>query len=277
MSKELSIVIFSKDRPAQVLACLESLYNHLVEANNKELVQVCVLYKSTNSKFDLGYDKAKKSIKKTNLFWIKETVFREQVLENFKNTISKKTMFLVDDIIFINNFSLLDPQIALLDNQNILATSLRLYNGITHCYATGQDTKVPKFVKGCVWNWQNGEGDWGYPMSVDGNVYRTEHIKHLLASVVFTNPNTMEANMDNIKHLPEQPKMLACYVDAPKLINIPVNRVQNVFQNKFNNDLSAEEINEMFLSGYKIDVNVYSNFRANSCHVATELKFVREV
>ncbi len=62
------------------------------------------------------------------------------------------TMYLVDDIIFVNKLRLQDSQIHLLKTiHNMLAVSLRLHPGITHCFATDQLSEVPRFEDKYVW------------------------------------------------------------------------------------------------------------------------------
>ena len=43
-------------------------------------------------------------------------------------------------------------------------------------------TAVPDFEDETLlkWNWAGQPGDWGYPMSVDGNVYRSVEFKELV-------------------------------------------------------------------------------------------------
>lgn len=270
MSLELNIIVFSKDRAAQTSACVRSLYKHFKESNDEQVVKTTVLYKSSSDILDRGYEKAKKTLAFVNLSWVREQDFRKQIIDLLE-TDSKKVMFLVDDIIFVRPWSLTDQQIQLVEHHMMLATSLRLHPGINFCYATDKPSSVPKFVKQYIWTWQTGEGDWGYPMSVDGNVYRTEMIKRLISNLNFTNPNSFEAALDSAKVGPLMPSHMACYLDGPKLVNIPANRVQHQYKNRFADGYSAEELNTFYLAGKEIDIEAYDGIKPSTCHVPVEL------
>jgi len=183
-------------------------------------------------------------------------------------------MFLVDDIIFVNDISTNDKQFGLIRNNTLmLGLSLRLHNGVTHCYATNEDTKVPKFVKGCVWSWRGCQGDWGYPMSVDGNIYNTDFIKRLVDTTNYNNPNTFEVALDMASKHPETPAYMCCYPGGPRLINIPANRVQQQYKNRFAKGYSPEELNEKYLEGSVIDISSYEGIKPNTVHVPVAIEF----
>ena len=44
-----------------------------------------------------------------------------------------------------------------------------------------------------TWHWMGMEGDWGYPMSLDGHIFRTAEIAPLLEHLDYRNPNVLEA------------------------------------------------------------------------------------
>lgn len=271
MKPLINVVIFSKDRASQAEACVRSFLKHFTQAKQ---ANISVLYKASTASFHEGYEKAKNLLDDiSNLEWLPENNFQEQTRSLVNRTDAALTMFLVDDIIFVSPVSLEDNQIRLLENPSLLAVSLRLHSGVKSCYATNQATSVPRFVKGCVWDWRQAEGDWKYPMSVDGNIYRTDLIKQFVNALQFTNPNTLEAAFDSAKTSPGMPTHLCCYPDAPRLINIPANRVQNIFENRFAKGYSAEELNKLFLNGKRIDVAQYTNLKPETVHVPIELKF----
>lgn len=271
MKSPINVVIFSKDRANQVEACIRSFLKHFEQS---EQSTISVLYKASTPSFNEGYKKAKGLLTDVpNLQWVIENNFSKQTRSLINCVDAPLTMFLVDDIIFINSVSLEDKQVRLLENPSLLAVSLRLHAGVKSCYATNQPTLVPRFVKGCVWDWQQAEGDWNYPMSVDGNIYRTDLIKQLLAALQFTNPNTLEAAFDAAKGSSGMPRHLCCYPNAPRLINIPANRVQNLFENRFAKGYSAEELNKLLLNGKRIDTAQYAGLKPEMVHVPIELMF----
>lgn len=270
-----NFVIFSKDRACQLHACMESLYKHFKSETEPT---VTVIYKATNDAFNSGYEKLKKTFPESdNLKWEAEKNFQRQTrtaVQGFPLNPSQFTVFLVDDIIFVNDVNTKDRQFDLIKNNSMMVgLSLRLHDGVNHCYATNEAQKVPRFVKKVVWAWDQCNGDWGYPMSVDGNVYNTEFISSFIDTLDYHNPNTLEAALDSVKQQPNVPAYICCYPEAPKLINVPANRVQDAYQNRFAKGYSAEELNKFYLDNRTIDIEAYQGLKPNTVHVPISLKF----
>lgn len=272
-NKEIEIIVFSKDRACQASACIESLYKNFTDIAN---ASVSVLYRTSSFSFEKAYKKAEAIHSNKNIKWLPETDFKNQLEKMVTASESPLLMFLVDDIVFVNKISLQDKQIQLVKTvSSMLAASLRLHSDITRCYATDQTNSVPKFVKGSVWQWTSGDGDWGYPMSVDGNVYNTALFKEILPRIQYNNPNTLEATLDSIKNN-IIPKYLCCYPNGPRLINIPANRVQETYKNRFTGSVTAEELNDLFLEGKQIDIENYQGIKPNTVHVPVDIKLKTE-
>lgn len=275
IENQTNFVIFSKDRACQLHACIESLKKHF-KSNTEPTTTV--IYKSTSPEFKKGYEKLKEAFPESDDFrWETETDFKKQTekaVEGFPWATPQFTIFLVDDIIFVSDFSTEDRQFELVKNNSMMVgVSLRLHNGVNHCYATNEAQTVPKFVKGIVWSWAESQGDWGYPMSVDGNVYNTEFIKTFVKTLNFSNPNTLEAALDTGAKQMNAPAYMCCYPNGPKLINIPANRVQQTYQNRYAEGYTAEDLNKLYLDGKTIDVEAYQGIKPNTVHVPIELKF----
>ena len=271
----LNIIIFSKDRAAQLDLLLRSLKSSFKEIDS---VKINVLYNSSNESFYNSYlqlAEHKENINSTQ--FISDNLygsFKESLLKilNLKNEL---TMFLVDDIIFKSEWSLNDHEIQFVKNNNeIIAHSLRLWNGIDHCYATNKPNSIPKFVKKCIWNWTTADGDWNYPMSVDGNIYRTNFIFEKINQINFKNPNQLEAGLAATADHTKQ--YMSCYVEQSKLLNIPANIVQTVYSNRHGNILSAEELNNNFVVGKRLSYEHIKNYSNNTVHVELPLKWIGE-
>ena len=188
---------------------------------------------------------------------------------------NKLSMFIMDDLFFKESFSLNDAPIQALSLGNdILTTSLRLGLNINYCYALDQFMKLPNFSRKtnelCVWNYSNCEGDWGYPYSLDGNIYHTARIKGLLDSFGFRNPNELEAQLNTMRF---GPTYIACY-GTSKLFNNPANRVQNMFQNRHEDSISPEKLNELFLKGSRIKLDNIINTENDAVHFPINFEFI---
>lgn len=272
----MNIVIFSKDRACQLEACIESLMiNAGVNATN-----ISVIYLATTELFEHGYELCR-TVSPGSIKWVRQSFSFKKDLLSCVDPTNPLTMFLVDDIMFKEPFLWFDKEMDLVKhNKEILALSLRLDKNITHCYATNQASKVPSFVKGNVWKWPEAEGDWAYPYSVDGNIYRTDFILPKLELYGYNNPNELEAmlNSNNASLValgtPGKPEYMACYVNGSKLVNIPANRVQNAFQNRHGNIITADEINIRFINGENISQETVKNLQNTTVHA--EIPYIWE-
>lgn len=276
MSGPINVVVFSRDRPMQLSACIRSFLMFFQDLTQFKLT---VIYKATTKDYLSGYKKVFSNLPTTKPDWdcfsfVEETDFKRNVL-NAVNSEYPLTMFLVDDIIFKDSWSLEDKEVHFVkDNKEIVATSLRLYNSITECYATNSSSKVPQFVKGCVWKWNGCEGDWGYVHSLDGNIFRTGYILPLLKQLQYANPNQLEAQLSSIRQ--GIPEYMSCYVNGSKLINVPANIVQKEFKNRAGNLMSIEELNKKFLEeDMLIDIKETIKQAENntSCHIEIPYKW----
>jgi translation elongation factor P/translation initiation factor 5A len=268
MNNELNVVVFSRNRAMQLDLLLTSFKQTFREYKE---TQVNILYDFTDTEFYDGYE-ILKEYSDENIKFITDNEFGsfKQTILNILDPKKNLTMFLCDDIVFTNDWSLSDKEIQILEkNESIIATSLRLWEGINFCYATRQSTPPPKLENG-IWNWTKFVGDWGYPMSVDGNVYKTEFILSKINEVPFKTPNELESALA-ITADRSKPNC-CCYVTEPKLFNIPANIVQTVYQNRHGNIKTANELNYLFLSGKRLDEMFYRNKKFNTVHVELELK-----
>ena len=259
-------------------ALLESLHENFLEVNSSE---IAVLYKATNENYKKSYDLVKSSFKKID--FIEEEDFwsdLNSILSLTKPT-DNLTMFLVDDIIFKNKFSLKEKQFDAIQKYNeTVSLSLRLDKNIETCYATGKTSFCPKFTKGMFWNWRQRiyrDTDWGYPMSLDGNVFRNDSICSFLQALKYKNPNTLEAAMATAaENNFAIPTITLCFPEGSKLFNVPVNRVQNEYKNKFEEspDMSEESLNDIFLKGFKINWKLFQGIKNNTVHYPVKFEFI---
>lgn len=267
----INVVIFSKNRAAQLDLLLRSFKEYFKEYS---LANISVVYSYSSDEFKSGYKKLEDEIKNVSFIHdLKYGSFKETMLKTINASFSK-TMFLVDDIVFKDYFSVQDQEIQILENEQIIATSLRLWKGIDHCYAINQPSPPPSFINKHVWNWTVSSGDWGYPMSVDGNVFRTDFICNKINQINFANPNQFEAGLAAYADRTKQ--YMSCYTDASKLLNIPANLVQNVFKNRHGSLNSVEELNDSFLKGKKLSYDHITNCKNNTVHMEIPLIWIED-
>lgn len=224
---QLNVIIFSKDRACQLDLLLRSIQEFVLDT---EVIHFSILYKSSAASYNQGYDKVKQAF--PTFQFVDETKgpgdFKSQLLALIDPAIPL-SMFLVDDDLFKAAFSLADAPVSTFqDHPEILCLSLRLGKHIDYCYMLDIHTPAPRFAPGGMWTWQGQPGDWGYPMSLDGHIFRTHEIEPLLRQLAYENPNRLEARL--AAHPLAQAKM-NCYPES-RILNLPINKVQQVFKNR---------------------------------------------
>lgn len=266
----INSIIFSKDRASQLHLLLNSIYK-----NAPYLFNLNVLYTSSSQEFEKGYD-ILKDMCKTNLWnvnFVKESNFKEDLINLIKSDYKYTTFFTDDDVLFGEiDYATIENSLS---NEDVFCFSLRLGRNTTFCYTMSVPNQivVSKEADNTVaWDWQKSWYDFGYPLSVDGHVFRTKEITKLSKSLNFSNPNTYEASLQMYDTFPRN--LMESY-NKSKLVGIPVNVVQSVFPNKNGEKfgLSAHNLNEKFINGVYIDLGLMCFESVVGAHQEIEYKF----
>ena len=189
-------LVFSRNRPLQLDAFLRSAKENAgIDEKN-----VSVLYR-----YDVEYNKSLEILKSEHpsCEFIEESHFREQTIEWVERS-SDTISFATDDAVFTREVKSDFVREILLQNPSILTVSLRLGLHLNWCYPTNHQQIVPNgqvISQLFIWDTNLADGDWGYPLSVDGHVYRKQEAIEMLKRVAFTNPNMLEANLQVLKSL----------------------------------------------------------------------------
>jgi hypothetical protein len=246
----MNCIIFSMNRACQLELLLQSMQRHAA------WMRPSVLYKHTTFQFGLGYAKLK------NMYyiqWEKERHFRSDLI-GLAHPYDPFTMFLCDDDVFINPV-LFDT--TPLDNPNIACISLRLNPHLTYCHPSGGQSRYD--TRG----WEYSEGDYGYPMSLNGHIYRTADVMPMLKYLGYTNPNELEREM---AANPICRRFIHFY-DKSSVMNIPLNQVQTMWKLPCGTD-SPETLNDKFLQGYRLDSRLYDGYQNTACHELPLMKWI---
>jgi len=188
-------------------------------------------------------------------------------------------LFLVDDNLFVRDFSFTDITNALLDHPDSLGFSLRLGRNITNCYTVDLPQSQPNFIpvyKGInKYNWTTSELDFGYPLEISSSMYRSRDIFPLLAKHPFKNPNELEYQLANSANaFFKQMPFLLCSEQSFAFCN-PLNLVQESKTNRAStsDEYTSEHLANLFEQGYRVDVDYYDGFVPESCHQEVPLKY----
>jgi glycosyltransferase involved in cell wall biosynthesis len=258
-------IVFSKDRPLQLDAALASM---AARWRDPEIGQVAVLYAASTQQFESLYAEVAASHPAVHLR--RERSFKRDLLDLVSPT--RYVGFVVDDTVFVRDFSLATVLSELDVDGLALGFSLRLGRNTTYCYPLDAPQLVPAFAqrRGGVlaYEWPDASYDFGYPLELSSSVYRTADLQAMLRSLLYSNPNTLEAQLAARATTYSQfrPRLL-CF-ERSVAFSIPANIVQSVAPNRASTraSQSATDLAALFESGSRIDVRRYLDFSNNGCH-----------
>lgn len=246
-------IIFSKDRACQLYALLETIEKF----DPDNVFQPEVLYTSSTQEFAKAYAIVKDRFHKVR--FVEQSSFKVDVMAWLNRVQDYACMFLVDDQFMRHPLlvSKYDIGNLLSSNGNIGTVSLRLGKNTTYQYQIGQTIPLPKFgMRDGFLTWNShaypSSTNWGYPLSVDGHVFRTTDMRAMCNRLVFHSPNTLEEQLSLQKGYFSC--IMAC-LEESIFVNNPLNLVQRTHKNKFNNYATPEELNNRFFDGMKIDTD----------------------
>lgn len=259
-------LVFSRNRAYQLDALLRTL-----QANGGiDPATVTVLHRYDGrhaAQLDLLRDDYRE------VAWIEEADFRGQVVDWVKAVGDDLATFATDDALVTRPVDLA-PVADALRLPQVLAFSLRLGLHLDWCYPRHAPQPPPRGVRrGEVfcWRWSEGEADWGYPLSVDGHVFRVPALLWALEQIAFSNPNTLEANLQPLR--PYFGDMLgACFTES-RYFNAPLNVVQTVFRNRHGH-VDVDAFADLFDLGARFDPARVAGLVNRSAHQEFDLRSV---
>ena len=265
----LNVIIFSKDRAMQLDLLLQSILLNF----NVQDYKLNILYKASNDEYNRGYNMIRDLY--PQFTYKKEENFKEDLLSLFND--SEYTTFLTDDDIIYQKFELNKDELNnIFTITSCICFSLRLGLNTNICYTQQKLNKLEKYDKHeffhdinliesiISWKVNNSTNDYAYPMSVDGHIFKTEIIKNFCEILDYTNPNLFEAMLSNFA----KSEMIVSSYENSKLVNSPINRVQQVFQNLsgIKYSYTSEDLNEMYLDGVTFNFLKMDFKEINGCH-----------
>jgi len=265
----INAIIFSFDRAMQLHLLLESIKN-----NAKGIFNINVLYKCSNEEFKKSYDLLKDRFKGIN--WVEETNFKEQTLKLMETALNF-TCFMVDDDILFGKLKENEILNEFNKDENIICFSPRQALNTNYCYSMRceniilPDKENEMFI---YWDWKKRYADAGYAISLDCHIFRTKEIKKMVKAINFSNPNLLEASL-NQTFSEDYPKEVMFGYKQSVLVGVPVNTVQNTFENRKGEKfgIDTKELNDKYLNGEIINYERLDFSNINSAHCELEYKF----
>lgn len=261
----ISTIIFSKDRPLQLEALINSYFYFI-----KDAPPPIIIYNAGSGEFEAAYKALFKLLdSKIKATYSDRLGFKETLLKSIETIDTDKMFFLVDDIVFKNPVQL--DLVSSLESDAIL--SLRLAPHLSKNYPQNKSQDLPKFrFEGelCFWSFKEGTLDWGYPLSVDGHVFRTDEVLEMTKVLDFKAPNSFEAKLQKFNRIFKN-KTGVCFKDSI-ILNIPCNKVQNENDN-ISGEVDPVKLLEIFYVK-ELNYKSYEGLKNESCHQEVPLEFL---
>lgn len=269
------LIVFSYNRPMQLYALLESL-----EKLAKNIHKIAVLARVDRS-YEAGYQIVVQRYPYVHYIRQSETNprsdFKPLVMDLLFGAFgddARYVMFAVDDIIVTDDFDVSEG-IRKLQQTGAYGLYYRLGRHIDYSWIINRYQGIPPLNEEgdgyFSWQFKTGVAEWAYPNTVDMTMYRKDEIENAFQLLDFTYPNDLEGYWASIRNL--EGKGICCH--RAKIINIPANAVQTGTCNRIaTHPHSSQELNRLFLNGYKIDTDHFYRIVNNSVHVDYALKFV---
>ncbi len=264
----ISAVVFTKDRPIQLHALLESYFYYTANC-----APLTIIYACSDSNYQKGYDEL--TIIWKNVVFIRESNFHDTLKSVLNSIDNEKIFFLVDDIIFTRSYNL--SEIASVNCRKYVP-SLRLGKNISFSYVRNRDIIPPDFLpyndQLISWKWSVKNSYWSYPLSLDGHLFLLHELKILIDLIHFNAPNSLEENLQIFS--PAYFKRGGISFSHSVLVNTPWNMVQTEITNK-NENISTEYLLSQWQQGKRIQFENYHNFDNKSCHEALPIVFSERI
>lgn len=257
----MKAIVFSRDRPMQLDLLLTSL-----EQNAPGIFDVTVISHTRQEVFQEGYAICAQEHSEVRFMVEDGLTYQVRSLALGPELV---TFFTDDDVLYRPLASIPDLY------EDWICFSLRLGDNTTYCYPLDCEQPRPaaSFDHPVIWAWEQYEGDFGYPMSLDGHVFRGQDLLPILHTRHFSNPNWLEEILTRDAKTIGRP-LMACFHES-RLVGLPLNRVNETTPNR-NGDThpySVQELNDRYLSGERIDLTALDFSDIRGAHQEIPLVF----
>ncbi len=255
MAATAQIIIFSKDRPAQIELLLRSLH---VALQDPESAKVAILYRSSPAYRD-AYESLARSY--AGFQFVDESASASfcMALRQTLDTAATTYLFLVDDQVFLRPFRLgpILQQFAQA-GRDCATVSLRLHPGVnySYCFRTHSPARTldPATLR-VRWADEPNNSDWSVVMSLDGNLYRREDVLPILNETEYANPCFLEHQL--VKHTPFAADSFFLCQREPILVTVPLNQTQTTHHHRHGGLVDLAALNQAYLEGARLALLPY--------------------
>lgn len=268
----VDLIIFSKNRPLQIYAFLESYEKYVTGTDH-----ISVIYYA-GKEYAPAYTAVRKRFAKVH--YIRQDI--KNPYADFKKLLCKAVsehnathiIFAVDDIVVIDYVDVVACAKAL-KKYKAYGFYLRLGRDIIECYAEGMSTGLPPFKMHTknIFSWKFGEGagDWNYPHTVDMTLFKKKDVAYAVKNLDYDSPNTFEQAWSGI-NIDKNERGL-CFAIS-KIVNLPLNLVQNDFDNRHGAEYDVQFLLAKFQQGFKMDISALHKFPHKAPHAEYQPTFI---
>ena len=249
-------IVFSKDRPLQLAACLETLTDKLSHGT----CQIDVL-----ARIEPPYANAYMAVAEEfeRVGFVEERDFASD-MDSLIHEQADYVCFMCDDVLSIADINLQDAESVLSDDK-VVGVSLRLgTNVVVGMFGNEQPQPIftpagpdNKFVQ---WDINEAAGDWAYPWDVLGTIYRAEFVNAMWPLVSHAhNPSQFEDAGSRAWRNATLQHQYASWRDARTVVPT-INVVQDQFANGV---IGPSPVDPLFLleawnNGLRMDTEYYN-------------------
>jgi len=306
------IVIFSKDRAFQLEACLRTLLAHCQDVAD---VPVRILWTASSPTHRQAYELLQESYKTKSsgrVEFLEESKFRRDLtlaLGNFEEgswragivrrllrggkasgmgqaligLFSRPVpamLFVVDDTLFLRPFHFAECSRMLRANEDALAFSLRLGQGLTQFYMGNCSQPVPEMTvvnaarQIYQFRWPDAKGDFEYPLEVSSSILKLDLILPRLLRKKCHSPNTLELALANMAGRYREKFPMLLTFRQPRAVSVPLNIVQKDFTDNRHGGQDRhhpDALCALFLKGVRADLSRLDQIEPNSVHAEVDL------
>lgn len=271
MDKPNSIIIFSKDRAAQLDLCMKSMHKNMQPLLEKS--KVYIIYTSSSKDFESGYTKLGKEWGgKPAIYFLPEKKyggFKKTLEYCLTHECASVICFTDDDISYRKlEEKELDRALIEVEHKDTVCISFRLgvNTFIQDQYTNGQCLVPDEVIQGPEvirsWDWKKlpYNHNFSYPFALDGHMFKKEFFIWVSSkSGEYDNPNSLEGTAHHrvISAMKSNiPPKMKCFENGV-IVNTPINRVQETCHNQAGKffGLSAEDLNNRFLKGDRLTLD----------------------
>lgn len=248
----INLLIPSKDRASQLRFLLESVSINMPSFFN----EVRIIYTASNEKFNEGYEKLKKEEILPNIVWQEEEDFISDFFGYLESCESEYLCGMVDDCVVYKRIPAGSEVVEqVMQDGSVFCFSLRMGLNITvqNYLNPSMIVELRKYQEndiGIRWDWKEWTDtlNFGYPISLDGHIYRTEEIRDLSTQRKYDCLRDWEGGVAKLCRKTMQRNNMSSFKQSI-LFSIPSNCVQDpplVSGQVFN--FSPEEMNDRYLN-----------------------------